>query len=63
MDNVVDQIYKNAARYHEITVEELRRILVEEGKPLIHQYYVAMGYFDDEEVYDQRENRIHSKRI
>lgn len=38
---IVDELYENVAKYHGITVNELRRRITENGETLVHQYYVG----------------------
>jgi len=39
----IEQLMKDAAEYHGITVEELRHRLIVNGEPLMHEYYVGTG--------------------
>ena len=42
----IDKLMTDAAKWHGISVEELRRRLTQNGEPLVHLYYVQK-YGDD----------------
>jgi hypothetical protein len=37
---MINTLYRQVAEHFNITVKELKRQLTEEGKPLVHLYYI-----------------------